>query len=199
MRGIRLYTPAELPSPDRREILRYAGERGEGTEILPLLEECIAELLPALTYRAVYTELPLGEENPYGFAHRLAGCESVILFMATVGLAPDRAVIRYGHSAPARALLCQAIGAERIEALCDALCAELAREAEAEGRALCPRFSPGYGDCPLTLQRELSEILETPKRIGVCVGESLLLTPTKSVSAIIGVRKKEEKEGGDLL
>ena len=49
------------------------------------------------------------------------------------------------------------------------------------------RFGLGYGDFPLTGQRKFLDILDAPKRIGVCVNESLLLTPTKSVTCIIGL------------
>ena len=192
MSGVRLYIPEKIPPADHREILRYAGVRGDAPELFPLLRDCLAELLPRLSYRAVWTELPLEEDHTYGFAERLRGCESVILMVATVGLAPDRAVARYGHTEPSRALLCSAIGTERVEALCDTLCEELPASMAKEGKELLPRFSPGYGDCPLSLQGKITSLLDTPRSIGVCVGESLLLTPQKSVSAIVGVRKNKE-------
>ena len=50
-----------------------------------------------------------------------------------------------------------------------------------------PGFSPGYGDLPLDLQREIFAALDCPKRIGVSLNESLLMSPSKSVSAIIGL------------
>ncbi|MBR2353129.1 MAG: hypothetical protein IKA76_01325 [Clostridia bacterium] len=171
----------DAPPIDRREILRYAGVRGEAPELLPILEECLSEIEGELSYRVVYTERPLRADHPYGFADRLSGCGHVVIFAATVGVAPDRLMIRCGSREPVRALLYQAIGTERVEALCDAFCAEL------KGRASRPRFSPGYGDCPLSLQREIIEILGAPARIGLTVNESLLLSPTKSVTAIVGV------------
>lgn len=171
----------DAPPIDRREILRYAGVRGEAPELLPILEECLAEIRGELSYRVVYTEQPLSEGNSYGFAERLAGCGHVVIFAATVGLAPDRFMLRCGSREPVRALLYQAIGSERIEALCDAFCAEL------KGRAARPRFSPGYGDCPLSLQPKIIEMLGASARIGLTVNESLLLSPTKSVTAIVGV------------
>ena len=89
--------------------------------------------------------------------------------------------------APASALLCQAIGAERIEALCDAFTDWLEAEVSPRGLFLRPRFSPGYGDLPLTLQREILRALDSPRTLGITLNRSLLMSPSKSVTAIIGL------------
>ena len=51
------------------------------------------------------------------------------------------------------------------------------------------RDSPGYGDFPLEAQREILVILDTPRKIGVSLTDSLLMVPSKSVSAVIGVAR----------
>ena len=63
---------------------------------------------------------------------------------------------------------------------------DLRRAGEAEGWHLRPRFSPGYGDFPLSCQRELLTLLRAPETIGLTAGESMLLLPTKSVTAVMG-------------
>ena len=55
----------------------------------------------------------------------LSGCKTAVIFAATVGLMPDRLISRYGVSSPAKALVFDAIGAERIESLCDHFCEDL--------------------------------------------------------------------------
>jgi len=55
------------------------------------------------------------------------------------------------------------------------------------------RFSPGYGDYPLEKQREVVKILNTEKKLGLSLTDSLLLNPTKSVTAVIGLNKNEVK------
>ena len=52
-------------------------------------------------------------------ARYLGGCRRVVLFAATVGVAPDRLIQRYSRVSPSKALVMQAVGAERVEALCD--------------------------------------------------------------------------------
>ena len=178
------------PEVDRREILRYAGAREGASELMPLLEDCLSAMWDGLTYSAVLCEIS-PEELPFAesrsLSARLSGCSRAVIFAATVGLEPDRRLLRYGSREPSRALLCQAIGTERVEALCDALCRELACEYAERGMTLRPRFSPGYGDCPLSLQRELLVRLDAAHRIGITLNESLLMTPTKSVTAIVGL------------
>ena len=111
------------------------------------------------------------------------------MFAATVGVGIDRLITRYSIVSPARSLMLQAIGTERAEALCDLFCREIAEEKAREGSVTCPRFSPGYGDLPLELQKDIFAVLDCPRYIGVSLGESLLMSPSKSVTAIVGVRK----------
>ena len=69
-----------------------------------------------------------------------------------------------------------------------AICRELAEnDSKSNFR---PRFSPGYGDFPLTAQRDIFAILDCPKRIGLSLNQSLLLSPTKSVTAVIGKEQR---------
>lgn len=196
--GVPLTLRYAPPPVDRREIWRYAGCRGAaGAPLEALLEDCLAEALPALDYRACACAYPVVRASgalELGFAavrseslaKNLAGCGRVLLFAATVGLELDRLIARAQSGAPARALLLQAIGAERIEALADAVAADARADAARRGLAVRPRFSPGYGDLPLALQREIFAALDCPRRIGLTLGGSLLMTPTKSVTALIG-------------
>ena len=58
---------------------------------------------------------------------------------------------------------------------------------KAEGLYLTGRFSPGYGDWPISVQPLLAQALDTPRRMGMCVTESFLMLPRKSVTAVLGV------------
>lgn len=49
------------------------------------------------------------------------------------------------------------------------------------------RFSPGYGDLPLSLQNDLLDLLDAPRRVGLTASASHILLPRKSVTAILGV------------
>lgn len=173
------------------DALRYAGCRTVSEDMAALAEACFDELRGGLCYRVCYAELTVsvtGDTCDFGvfsltsadLSRYLRGCRRVVLFAATVGVAPDRLIQRYSRVSPSRALMLQAVGAERIEALCDAFCATL------DG-ALPSRFSPGYGDLPLAAQKDALRVLEA-HRIGVCLNDSLLMSPTKSVTAFVGIK-----------
>lgn len=187
-----------LPPADRREILRYAGAKAETPEVSVLLEEALAEAEAVLTGKVCWQEFPVIRREDgldLGFArvrsdaleHNLRGCDRIILFAATVGLPLDRLIARYGALSPAKGLLLQAIGAERIEALCDVFCDRLRKDACSRGLRTSPRFSPGYGDFPLEIQQDIFRSLDCSRKIGLTLNGSLLMSPSKSVTAIIGL------------
>ena len=184
------------PPIDRREILRYLRTDTADETLERELNEALKEALPVLSYRLCYAEFAFGMgqgEIDLGFARiasrdlakNLAGCTHVVVFAATLGVGIDRLIARYSSLSPVRALCLQAIGAERIEAMCDCFCTDL-RYASMGGRVHA-RFSPGYGDLPLDFQRQIFRALDPPRRIGLTLNESLLMSPTKSVSALVGI------------
>lgn len=183
-----------------KEILRYAGCKAADPEISALLNACMEEARQKLVYRVCWCELSLSIANhncdlgvfrlqSEKLAGNLSGCQTVLLFAATVGIEIDRLISKYGRLSPVKALMFQAIGAERIEALCDAFCADLASE---KGMGLRPRFSPGYGDLPLTVQSDIFSVLDCEKRIGLFLNNSLLMSPSKSVTAFVGLTVEKE-------
>ena len=185
------------PQVNKREIHRYSGERVASEEISSLIDECLSEISPHLTYKVAFCEVCVdisGNEVDLGFikvsssalAKNLSGCKRAVVFAATVGLMPDRLVARYLVSSPTKALILDAIGAERIESLCDAFCKDL-REGNNAVNALRPRFSAGYGDLSVEVQKDIFRLLDCPKNIGLTLGESLLMIPSKSVTAIVGI------------
>lgn len=187
---------------NEKEILRYAGVSSlckASEETLSLVRECTHETLEKLSYRVCFSELPIkicGDTVDLGFAtvcsrdlaKNLDSCESIILFGASVGIEMDRLIAKYSRISPAKALVFQAIGAERIEALCDTFCKEIAEEKKKHGRICRPRFSPGYGDLDINIQKDIFLALDCAKRIGLTLNASMLMSPTKSVTAIIGVK-----------
>ncbi len=191
----------EIPF-DEREILRYAmlPSFAPAPEELPL-QECLKAAKGAAQCRAVWRHYPLvrdGEWLDLGFARtdsrdlrqHLEGCGEILLFACTAGAETDRRIARAKLQSPARGLLMHAIGAQQVEGGCDRLCRRLA-EAFPD-RQLTDRFSPGYGDLPLTLQKDVMAALDCAQILGITLTDSLLMTPSKSVTAIIGMKEREE-------
>ncbi|MBQ8177991.1 MAG: hypothetical protein IJ033_02245 [Clostridia bacterium] len=186
------------------EIRRYAGIKQTSAEIDALIAECKQEGEKLLDYSLCYQEFPIaivGDDVDLSFAKvtsrdlakNLKGANRVIVFACTVGIAFDRLIAKYNSVAPAKGLVMHAVGVERVESLADRFNAELK-----ERLKLKPRFSPGYGDLDISLQKDIIEVLSATKNIGVTLNENMMLSPSKSVTAIIGVTEErcEDKVSG---
>lgn len=184
----------------QREIMRYAGCSGGDEMLESLYKECVEQADAVLSYHVCYRRLELevkGDLCDFSvlslrsekLAQNLGGCHSVILFAATVGVGIDRLIAKYSRLSPAKALMFQAIGAAQVEALCDRFSADILAQYSTNLR---PRFSPGYADLPLSAQREIFAVLDCERRIGLTLNESLLMSPTKSVTAFMGLTEGEQ-------
>lgn len=176
------------PTVDRREILRYAGckESIEGVE--RVLDECLAECENALAYRVCYRVLTAEDfYRIFGENTRLDGCAYAVIFAATLGLDIDRLIARYRNVSVTKSVLLQAIGTERIEGLCEAFCEDIKAQALAKGYCTRTRFSAGYGEFPLEKQKEFFTLLDCTRKIGLTLTDGLLMSPTKSVTAAVGL------------
>lgn len=186
---------------ERSEVLRYLGYRGAQPDemVEQNLDRCITELQSAAAPKSVFQAFELshlaeGTMKTGGvlirsknLARTLKGCTSVYLMAATLGVAVDRLITRASAVRISDAVLYQAAAAAMIEAYCDEVNDTLREEAERVGLYCRPRFSPGYGDFRIEHQRDISRLLDTPRKIGLTVTESCLLVPIKSVTAVIGL------------
>ena len=199
--GLHLEELGEIPF-DEKEILRYAmlPSFAPKPEELPL-QECLKAAKGAAQCRAVWRRYLLvrdGDTLDLGFAKtdsrdlkkHLEGCGEILLFACTAGAETDRRIARAKLLSPAKGLLMHAIGAQQVEGGCDRLCARLAQQFP--DRQLTDRFSPGYGDLTLEMQRDVMAALDCGRTIGITLTDSLLMTPSKSVTAIIGMKVREE-------
>lgn len=86
-----------------------------------------------------------------------------------------------------RSLVLESCATAAIEEVCDR--GEAVVRQAYPGRELTSRFSPGYGDLPVTVQGEFLALLDAPRQLGLCATGSSILTPRKSVTAVLGVRQ----------
>ena len=194
---------------DEAEILRYAGVplsvlKGEGAmagdaggDMHPLVSWGIAASAPLIRPMVSYCYAPLSRDSdgfpvlPFLQHSRdlkaaLSGCCGAVLFAATIGAGIDRLIRRYERLTPAKALILQAIGAQQAEALCDRFNVEITGSLRASGFDTRPRYSPGYGDLPLSVQPDMLSLTDAGRRMGITLNASYLMSPSKSVTAIIG-------------
>jgi len=182
----------------RHQILRYAGMMAGKTDdsVEGLIDKCYPTMIEAMKFKSCYLEVPVSIDGDYvsfeylGVHSRnlcsvLAGCSKAILVVATAGMQADMIVKRAEVTSKAEALIMNSIAVAGIEKYM-ACFNEFIKE-QYEDYSLRPRFSPGYGDVPLSMQTELLSVLDSKRKIGVALSDTLLMTPSKSVSAIIGL------------
>ncbi len=186
--------PKELCVP-YKDIMLYSGCRNSTDEkLISLCTECLAELKEKLTLRAVYTEVSVnfdGDVVDFGFCKAeskslkkfLGNSSKAYIFAATIGIGADMLISRYSTLSPSKAVITDGCATAAIECFCDYLCGEVFKVPCQE------RFSPGYGDLPLFMQPEILSLLSSHINIGLSMTDSMLLTPTKSVTAIVKSRK----------
>lgn len=189
-----------------REAVRYLGygkhEADEKT--FQLIRECFEELERIAKKRIVYRifDLCMAEDGcieigrmhieSKGLLKNLSGCEKVILLGATLGVEVDLAMKRYSYTDMAKMVVLQACAATQLEEYVDECQKKLGEEMEKEGYFLRPRFSPGYGDFSILHQKEILAMADTARRIGLTMTDGSMLTPTKSVTALIGLGRENE-------
>ena len=134
-------------------------------------------------------EAPVAARGVWKRAH--FGGHEVAFLCGTIGAEFDTWQRRLSALSAADALLSQQVGLEAVEKVMDDLEEEARKEIEKEGKReegrgkrMKPRRSPGYGNLPIELSREIINCLDATKKIGVSITDSNLLVPSKSVTAI---------------
>jgi cobalamin-dependent methionine synthase I len=186
----------DTPASDIGMIKRYLRDNGNSEQIDSLVKECIGLSRDSFDCRVCSAEFPVethGDNVCLGdvtvksksLAEHLENCNKAVVFGATVGIGIDRLIMKYSSFSAVKALCLDAIGSDMIENVCDLFNQRI----NAEYQSTCSRFSPGYGDLPIEFQRDIFAILNLNKNLGVYLTEGMQMTPSKSVTAIIGANK----------
>ena len=112
---------------------------------------------------------------------------------ATLGPVIDQLIRYISRTDLTQAIVMDAVATTAIEAFCDEIESSIRQKAKLEGFYATHRFSPGYGDLPLSVQHSLLRTLDTPRKIGLSTTENMILIPRKSVTAVIGLQERPDK------
>ena len=120
-------------------------------------------------------------------ADHVRGASKVALMACTLGIASERALRVHAAVSPTDALLYDAAASALVEAAANEAEDAIAAQAMTEGLHAGSRFSPGYGDFPLSVQPAFLASVDAARRIGLTATESFMLVPSKSVTAVVGL------------
>lgn len=118
----------------------------------------------------------------------LSNSMDVVLMAATVGQnIVDRVMDEIKNKDAALGVILDAVASETADAALDWMVDFINKMIRREGKKLTGmRYSPGYGDLPLSNQRLIFDVLNL-ERLGISITERYMLVPEKSVIAIAGV------------
>lgn len=198
-----------------REVLHYLGysqaeilnkELSEfDPDIINKIKSSISEMQNIIKPQSVYGMFDLKittSENEYelpkiqfadvcitskDLARNLARCSKIIIFASTIGPQVDSLIKKSSLIDSANGAIMQACGAMFIESYVDNLNKLIQTDSMQNGLKTHPRFSPGYGDVDLSVQKEFFRILPCTQRLGLTLMDSMIMAPEKSVTAFIGL------------
>ena len=122
----------------------------------------------------------------------LEECHKCILLAVTLGRKTDNMIMKAQVRNMALAVITDCCASVAVEDLCHQINNCLEEQYLEQGLYLTDRFSPGYGDMPLELQDKLCIMLNTERTIGLTVTPAMVLTPTKSITAVIGISDRPQ-------
>ncbi len=170
---------------------RLSTERGYTNDVIERCEKVLRENVRC-RYSAVRTDMLCeGNTVDFGFmktessdlAKNLQGCEEAFVMAMTLGVDVDRLLVKLSATSTSEHYITDALSSALAEAVCDYA------ENRLKGETVCrSRFSPGYGDLSLDIQKEILNAVSAEKLLGITLTESNLMIPQKSITAIIGIK-----------
>ncbi|MEE1224744.1 MAG: hypothetical protein UH081_05745 [Clostridia bacterium] len=163
---------------------------------LDSIKKCRDELVKSLDikYVGVKVDVSYPDENvsDIGFGpvksslmyNKLKGCNKAFVFAVTLGHDVDRLLKRLSVTSVYEHYVVDALASSYAERACD-----VAQNIIKGDIACYIRFSPGYGDISLEIQPRVLELLCAGKYINIAIGKNFLMSPTKSITAIMGIKK----------
>ena len=181
----------ELTALEKRT-LNYLNFRGEASEeqiamVRKAIEEMKSVARPAFAYKFFSIE-----ECPIDISFKSlsdlfskSGSDSVCFIVSTLGIAVDKRIDRLKDSDPSRMVLIDAASNAYIEEVTN----DFQKKLELKGQTF--RFAPGYGDVPLSLQKQIFENIPEISKMGLTLDDGCLMHPFKSMTGIIGFQASE--------
>ena len=196
---------------DEKEVYRYLGYAGSEPDqtMKELVAQCAKEMAHVATPKSLYQilnaqisldnqalQLGFATVQSKDLAKNLARCKKIVLIGATIGPRPDLLIQKYSRLDPLKGVTMQAVGAMLVESYLDDRNEVLRERMWEQGYRLHPRFSPGYGDFSLEHQRDIFRMLDCGSALGLTLMDSMIMAPSKSVTAVIGMEPLTQEECG---
>lgn len=196
---------------DKNEVLRYLGYNGQNIDIdlNQKIDSCIDETRKDIdvkyTYQIFDIENNLDSNTIYfkdtnfkiyskDLSNLFEECNQCVLMSATLGFKIENSIRRYSYKDLTKGLIIDSCATTSIEEVCDLVEKNLDYKFSKEKKYLTMRYSPGYGDLDIRLNKDILNLLNAQKKVGISVTDTGIMMPRKSVTALIGISDmKKEK------
>ena len=184
------------------EVLRYLEYKGQiiDDNLKETINQCKnitkARINPRYTFR-VYSikknkgiiefegsNLKLESRDLYNV---LKDCNKCILMAATIGLDIEKDIRKYSLTELTKGIIIDSCATTAIEEVCDMVQEEIQNNILEDEQHTTLRYSPGYGDLPIEKNKDILNLINGQKEIGLTITTNGIMIPRKSVIAIIGI------------
>lgn len=187
----------ELKGLSRKETIRYLGGSKVtlNKKIEAMMDICEQQILSYAKPKYLYKLISLPFENIItgnDIENLLTGCDKAVVMCATLGNDIDKLIRITQISDMAKAVVLDSMASVAVEQLCNKVDETLAQTYP--NLYMTYRFSPGYGDYPIEMQKTILNLLDAQRKIGLTTNDNFLLIPSKSVTAVAGFSKTPIKQ-----
>lgn len=181
---------------NKNEILKYLGYRtGEvPADILGEIDEAISIVRKCARPKYVFRFFDIDDEVLKDIAvgrdvtELLRSSFKVILFAVTLGNEIEMEIRKLSFTNLSMSVVVDATASAAIEAFAEEI--DRSFQKEFSEFYLTDRFSPGYGDMPISIQNDFLNAINAKKEIGITTTAEGIMTPRKSITALMGVSKE---------
>ena len=195
-------------SLDKLEVLRYLGHNGQeiDSDLNLRINECIKETKKEIDTKYIYEIYDIKNDldlNTIEFKNTnlllkskdiselLRDCDKCVLMCATLGFNIEKNIRRYSYNNLTKGIIIDACATTSIEEVCDLVQDSILDKVAKEEKSLTMRYSPGYGDLDISANRDILNVLDAHRKIGVTVTNTGIMIPRKSVVALIGITNEK--------
>ena len=164
---------------------------------MPLNFSCVEELEKNISCKFSAVRCPVtfgdgniincgfGDVSSAALSKNLKGCGECFVFAVTLGIGVDRFLGKLSFTSPSNHFIADAFASAYAESAADKV--ENVIKGDLKFK---PRFSPGYGDLDLSCQAKVLELTNAGRLLGISLNRSLLMSPTKTITAIVGIENE---------
>lgn len=190
-----------------QDALRYLGYRGQTLDVnFEEMFRRIGERFNQLQAIGVVKFFPIKEIDDQGvnledtalvltgsnIATHLAGAKEAALMAVTLGFESERLIKQFSCKSATEGLIADACASSMVENAAHNFAQDISTEVKQRNMKCGKRFSPGYGNFPLSIQQEFIAAIGADKTLGISVTEGDLMVPTKSITAVIPIFEDNE-------